>query len=437
MFDLVLCNKHSLRRLHYHQEDSCYAVTNSLKLSQIGLFSKDSSITHILQSQSTIFVVATKGSDQVKVVSTTSDLTIRQQRKFMKTGRCLVIGAAVYQGHLIISVNGKLLVLDSDLNTIGEVSLLGIKKNADHILLHNNIAYLLDDVVEPLAIFKVDLTQLDQPRILETGFIKCVNGRLVGQWLEPSLGLWQILESYAVQSESGTNIHVLPMTAFMELLSENDWSTLMFPNDKESEQIRLPSLSDETIDWDTYWERSGMSPTPGMLPPIIQPVRSLSKQTIYRREQFLGDGTNSIHGHQVLAVTPLPPIWALVQDANQKLYLSQLCSENQPSTGSLSDFPTSYYTIFEHCLELSAFLPPDAPPHGQRQGREFWQYSGTIQQVEHFLFILFTSTYGAGWESTSFQDSRLVVVNLQDEPQVVLNQACPVKQAYPLLACID
>ncbi|NER00842.1 MAG: hypothetical protein F6K30_29810, partial [Cyanothece sp. SIO2G6] len=385
MFDLLLCNKHSLQRLQYHQEDSCYAVTNSLKLSQIGLLSTSSSITHILQSQSTIFVIAIKGGDQVKVVSTTSDLTIRQQQKFMETGRHPVVGAAVHQGHLIISVNGRLLVLDPDLNRIGEVSLLGIKKNADHILIHNNVAYLLDDVVEPLAIFKVDLTDLNQPRILETGFIESVNGRLVGQWLEPSLGLWQILESYSVQGESGTNLRVLPMLAFMELLSENDWPTLIISRDGESEQIRLPSLSDQTIDWETYWESLGMSSPPGILPPIIRPVRSLSKQTIYRSNQSWGNESASESGHHILKVTPLPPIWALVQDAHQKLYLSQLCPQNRPNTGWFPKFSTDYYTIFEHCLELSTLLPTDAPPRGEQQGHEFWQYSGTIERVENFL----------------------------------------------------
>ncbi|NER01140.1 MAG: hypothetical protein F6K30_31355, partial [Cyanothece sp. SIO2G6] len=75
-----------------------------------------------------------------------------------------------------------------------------------------------------------------------------------------------------------------------------------------------------------------------------------------------------------------------------------------------------------------------APPRGEQQGHEFWQYSGTIERVENFLFILFNSTYGEGWKGTSFQDSRLVVVNLQEEPQIVLNQDCPVEQAYPLLS---
>lgn len=426
MLDLLLCNKYSLSQLQYHHDDCRYTVAKSLKLSLIRSSGTDSSITHILQSKSTIFVIAPanpkprnrgaeRGAAQVKILALTSELTIREERAFSETNSSNVVGAVVHQDHLIVSTNGKLLVLDQNLNTIGELSLLGIKKNADHILVNENIAYLLDDVREPLAVFKVNLNQLNQPKILEAGYIETVNGRLTGQWLEPSLKFWYILEGYARQGESGTSIHVLPMDGFMQ------------------------SLSEQNMGWESNWEslnepESG-SNNPYHIMTVAPPVQSRSKQSIYSSNWGWAD-PGSESGCNILAVTPLPPIWALVQDADQNLYLSQLCPNNRSETrfGEAKIYCT---TTFNHCLELSALLPTNAPPRGQRQGDEFWQYSGTIKYVDHHLFILFNSIYGTGWKGTSFQDSRLVVLNTQGEPQLVLNQDCPVKQAYPLLECIE
>lgn len=112
--------------------------------------------------------------------------------EFKSLGSLRAHGKLVY-----ISAEGKFKVLGADLKEIGSVDLdTGLPnfgKNAHDILIHDNTAFLLDNIMVPIFLFRVDVSDSRKPVVM--GRIDCpgVNTHLTGQWLDPERDRWFVL----------------------------------------------------------------------------------------------------------------------------------------------------------------------------------------------------------------------------------------------------
>ena len=85
-------------------------------------------------------------------------------------------------------------------------------KNIDDILIYNNIAYLIDDVEEPLFVFRADVSDKHNIRLIDDYFFEGTNAHLSIQLINPELNQWIIKEDYAVMFGSGEDLHIFPLS---------------------------------------------------------------------------------------------------------------------------------------------------------------------------------------------------------------------------------
>ncbi len=128
---------------------------------------------------------------------------IQWKRPIVGTGLDLTyshrIGAVEFHnGLMYVSANGKLYVLNNSLRTLGEVELeigdgkSSFTKNAHDILFVDDYALLLDNVVQPIYIFTVDIQSSEQPRVVNRRGGSTINGHLKAQWLD-DFNNWNIV----------------------------------------------------------------------------------------------------------------------------------------------------------------------------------------------------------------------------------------------------
>lgn len=124
------------------------------------------------------------------------------------------VGALHAHGGVLFASGDRLVALDADdLRLLGEVE-LPLKESyagkvAHDVLVHEGVAFLLDDVVVPLYVLRVDVRDADGMRVLDRQEV--MGGHLPGHWLEPARGRWMILESWGGMGGGYTALHVLPM----------------------------------------------------------------------------------------------------------------------------------------------------------------------------------------------------------------------------------
>ncbi|MFH1453312.1 MAG: hypothetical protein ABIH00_04955 [Armatimonadota bacterium] len=115
---------------------------------------------------------------------------------------------AVNKKGVFVSADASFIAMDKDLK---ELSRINIEKNAHDILIYNDTAYLLDNIIIPMYVLRVDIKDPSKVYILDKTRISGINAHLDAQWLVPESGLWMILESYAHQGGYGQliNIHLM------------------------------------------------------------------------------------------------------------------------------------------------------------------------------------------------------------------------------------
>ncbi|MBU1239416.1 hypothetical protein KKF84_19490 [Myxococcota bacterium] len=98
---------------------------------------------------------------------------------------------------LLVATEGSLVVLGSDLKEMGRVH-LGLenpKKEAHHIITHENTAYLLDNRYTPMLVFSVDIANPRSPKILQRINVGGVNSHLVHQWYDSTVRRWGVIST--------------------------------------------------------------------------------------------------------------------------------------------------------------------------------------------------------------------------------------------------
>ncbi len=186
-------------------------------------------------------------------------------RKFEK-----ISAIAASNNNIFISTEHSFIVLDKDLAELSRVKLEinGYAKDAHDILIYGDSAYLLDNVMLPVFILKVDIKDVKNISIKEKIRIaEDVWPHLDGQWLNPVLNQWIVLQSYSGGTGGGVKAHIYAL-------------------DKVGPELGSGKIFSETN------------------------YPQVSKD-----------------GYRIKSVTSLPPVWAVVQNNEGKNYLARVNSE--------------------------------------------------------------------------------------------------------------
>ncbi len=189
--DLFLVDKNSVKRLSFNKDNKKYVAKNSLDFEHGW---------RIRATKDRVWVGGFNG-----LLGSTPNL---EKVKENKIGRVEALETA--GGYVFAAANGKFYTLDKDLNELGELTLLEQEsKDAHNILIQKNKAYLLDNIVMPIYLFEIDLSNLRQPKILRKIDASGVNIHLESQWVDEVSGDWFIFKTSTTQEGNNHAVSVL------------------------------------------------------------------------------------------------------------------------------------------------------------------------------------------------------------------------------------
>ncbi len=257
---VVVATSAGLTNLQYNAGMGAYQKQAELALAEID---------KIVRSGNDYFVTA--GNVLIRV---NGQLEKSVSRKFEK-----ISAIAANNNNIFISAENSLIVLDKDLVELSRVKLEinGYAKDAHDILIYGDSAYLLDNVMLPVFILKVDIKDVKNISIKEKIRIaEDVWPHLDGQWLNPGLNQWIVLQSYSGGTGGGVKAHIYAL-------------------DKVGPELGSGKIFSETN------------------------YPQVSKD-----------------GYRIKSVTSLPPVWAVVQSSEGKNSLARVNSAGNKV--SFSDF---------------------------------------------------------------------------------------------------
>ena len=262
--NLIVASQNGIVNLAYNSSTQTYEQQAEIILS---------GVTGIVSIDNYIFAIT-----EDEILNLNNKLEKLNSKKFTSIGRGAI---ATDKKNIFISADNSFIALDKNLKELSRVRLEYNKwpeKNAHNILIYNNTAYLLDNIVWPLFIFRVNVENPKNIQITEKIEFAGINAHLDRQWLNPELNQWLVLQSYGHSGGIGQNVYIYPM-------------------DKGTERIASQKIFSHLR------------------------IEEAKKQ-----------------GFQINGITPLPPIWAVIQDPpsvwtttqdeDGKYYLAQVKSEN-------------------------------------------------------------------------------------------------------------
>jgi hypothetical protein len=203
-------------------------------------------------------------------------------------------GIATDGQFLWVGAEATLMLLDQNLETLDQVSLEGSwssirGKNAHDILAHQKTGYLLDNLIFPALLFQFKANNAQKLKLVRVLKLEGVYIHLDRQWLNPQLNHWIVLESGS-SGYSGT------------------WQVAnIFP-----------------MHW-TETDNSHQLPYNSHAHPITRQLLFATKDSMYREKH--------LERFEVVAVTHLPPTWAVIYSVELKDYcLTLLDSANNQIT---------------------------------------------------------------------------------------------------------
>lgn len=191
-----------------------------------------------------------------------------------------VVAMAARDGILYVA-GERLATFDLDLRPLADIELplkVGPSgKMAHDILLHGDTAYLLDDVVMPLFILRVDVSDPRAPRVIDRQQID--GGHLPAHFVAD--GRWLVLENWGGRSGAYEAIHAFPLG---DGVAEKRWV-----------------ISRSTHDMET-------------------------------------GGSRSFEGRTIVAALPAEPVWVLTGDGGGDLALGRLTVDVDRETQMLCEY---------------------------------------------------------------------------------------------------
>lgn len=240
-----------LNYFEYNEEKNIYKIRES---------SNESSLSKIFRVNGKNYLWDSKKK-------TISKYTEESQSFVSKELTNNTVSVAGYKENIYVCTEGSLLVLSDDLEQIGSVDLDigGYGKDAHDIVFYEDVAYLLDNIVFPIFVLKVDISDPQNPEILKRLTIEGINQHLSNQWLDTVNNHWVITQNEGTQ------------TGWYQ-------SALFFDLAKDSH-------------------------------------KKVNEQMIYSHNTFVVDDLDEEKsGFNILSVTDKTPVWAVVSKANSDGY---------------------------------------------------------------------------------------------------------------------
>lgn len=284
----------------------------------------------------------------------------------------LSIGAISTNGkNIFVAAEGSLIVFNHSLEELSRVNLdmAYSVKNAHNILVYENIVYLLDNIFHPIYIFKVNISDINNIEITEKHDLGLLfyYRHLSEQWLNPTLNQWLILGNHQGPTGGNEEVVIYSMGQDDNLFSRVQtydsrnidylWSMKQLEQEKEQEEEPVFNFLDEESLLEEY-EVCEYGDTEE-----IKQQKELNKKNqlkdLYKVDEARIEESLSIveelklkegmednfiipenlvlqEGFRILAITNLPPIWAVVIGKEDKFCLAKVESENHEI--SFSDF---------------------------------------------------------------------------------------------------
>lgn len=268
---------------------------------------------------------------------------------------------------IFVAANGSFIVLDKNLKELSKVELklrlYGQKKNAHDILIYENTAYLLDNIVMPLFLFRVNIEDRKNIRITEQIHFAEIGAHLPGQWLNPTLNQWLVLLLWGHRGGGGKDVLVYPMDRGSELLFRQRIRTVGWwelghyeiVHDKgivQIERVMGAYIGDKRINI-TLVKPQEVALTIKIFPKGSDAIYTENITLDEDRPSYLVTGYSEKHPHIpistieihsdeglihkgnfykekgfiVRSITNLPPIWAIIEEGG-RYYLAQVESKD-------------------------------------------------------------------------------------------------------------
>ncbi len=203
------------------------------------------------------FVFIRRGASIVRL---NADMEIEKEVYIQEMGRM-----ETTKDNLFVSTkNGNFISFNEDLEELSSVKLNN--KYAHDFIIHEDVAYLLDNIMFPIYIFKVDVKNPNNIEIMKRIEISGINHHLSTHWINPELDRWMVVQT---QSTRG-----------------GGWSSVIFYSMSKARKVNVENIFSNTFD--NNWE---------------------------------GEGYN------IVTVTELPPTWSVIAKDNN-YYLAHISIEN-------------------------------------------------------------------------------------------------------------
>lgn len=127
------------------------------------------------------------------------------------------------------SHNKKIIIYNQHLNKISEIE-NPIPKAAHIIQIKDNRIYALDNIMEPIFVFVVDISNIKKPKIIPHLTLNWydVNAHLDDQWIYDNK--WHVLGSYAHRGGGGKTLKIFDLDSGKNLLSGSFSNNSTFPS---------------------------------------------------------------------------------------------------------------------------------------------------------------------------------------------------------------
>lgn len=217
MPDLILACPGKLVRLNYSASKKQYeaqaeALFNKDDIKQAAVIGRD------------IFVI-TAG----KILKFDINLKNKISKEFAN-----IEALAVNDKNVFICAKGSFVALDKKLNELNKVN---IGKNAHDILVYKDAAYLLDNIMMPLYVLKIDIKNPAKLEILNKADFSGINAHLTYQWLNPQLNQWIVIQSYAHMGGSGQTARIYSMSGVKNEFTQEIYEETVERTDMSSQGV--------------------------------------------------------------------------------------------------------------------------------------------------------------------------------------------------------
>jgi hypothetical protein len=371
---LIVASQNGLVNLVYNPSKQMYEKQAEVALSDI--------IKEVVVLDNYIFI-----SLRNKVLRFDSRLEKSISKKFGKIGTL-----ATDNKNIFVAAEGSFIVLTKDLEELDRVKLefngyTRPEKNAHDILIYKNTAYLLDNIMRPLFLFRVNIQDPKNIQITEKIKFHGINAHLDEQWLNPELNQWLIIQSYGHRGGYGQTVHIYsmdegkePLTTkkiFSSIVREEYYDITLDEGIVKIDKVKGNYVTDERINitlvkpqevdltikifskWNNiiYTENIALNKnrTSYLVTGYNKERHNIPIKTVevYSNGKLIHKGSfYKEKGFKIRGITNLPPVWAIIQDREENYYLTQVKSENNKVLFSnlldLDDIDTYKKVIIKH-----------------------------------------------------------------------------------------